>query len=246
MNGLRLALFAAPALLAFVAPAALADATRTVDASMLYIADVAPGTEHAELELGPAPPPGSSRLVERREVEQTLRASGFDAKNLKMAASVRVMRAGKRLETKALEEMTEPLLRAALPPGVTLRSFRVSRALLVGPRATVKPPELPKLPHHAGDTRTTVMFEFIDDGSVAARVAAAVTLNLDDAAAQPAVLRGARVDLVIEKGPARVSAVGYAMSDGDRGDVIPFRVDTTDKILQARVESAQLAKVVRP
>jgi hypothetical protein len=231
---------------ALVSGEAKSETIRTVDASRIVVGDLVEGSEYGDLELGPAPPPGGSRLVERREVLDAIRQSGGTVSQVKMPSTVRVVRASRRLDTRALEAMAEPLLIKALPGGVTIHAFHALHTLVVSPSATLRKSPMSKLPRRAGEVRTTVMFEFVSDGEVEARLPVAVTLNLDERAAQADVVRGARIDLVIERGPAKVTASGFAMSDGDVGDVISVRVDSTQKILEARLESSASARVVKP
>lgn len=226
-----------------------AESVRTIDAARIVVSDVVPANGESEamsVELGPAPPPGGSRIVERREVLERLRESGVATANLVMPASVRVVRAARRMSAHDLETETTPRLRAALPPGVTLVSIHFARGVVVPPHATVQKTILPRLPRRAGATKTTVMFEIAEGAELAARIPGTVTLEISERAAQPAVARGGRLDVVIEKGPARVTAVGVALADADIGDMVSVRVDGTQKTLEARVESPQSAKVVRP
>jgi hypothetical protein len=225
--------------------AARSEPIRTIDSPRILVVDVVSAADGGDVELGPAPPPGGSRLVERREVEARLRESGGTAAKLDMPAVVRVVRAARRMTPTELHAEAEPVLTAALPMGVSLVSLQFSRGIVVPPHAAVRKASVPKLPHRAGPMKTTVMFEIIEGADVAARVPGTVTLDISERAAQPTVVRGARLDVVIEKGPARVTAVGFALSDADVGEVVSVRVDSTQRILEARVESGQSAKVVR-
>src|SRR6185369_4966117 len=60
-------------------------ATRTV-----HVSDLDPGApaDIASIDLGRAPPPGSSRLYTRREILDLLRDAGADPKRLSMPPSV--------------------------------------------------------------------------------------------------------------------------------------------------------------
>jgi flagella basal body P-ring formation protein FlgA len=53
------------------------------------------------------------------------------------------------------------------------------------------------------------------------------------------------MQLVIEMGPARISATAIALSDGELGDTLQFRVAATQKILYGKVEASTLARVVQ-
>lgn len=229
----------------FAAPAVRSEPIRTIDSPRILVVDVVSAADGGDVELGPAPPPGGSRLVERREVEARLRESGGTPGKLDMPAVVRVVRTARHMTQAELHAEAAPVLSAALPPGVSLVSLQFSRGIVVPPHAAVRKAVVPKLPHRAGAMKTTVMFEIMEGADVAARVPGTVTLDISEKAAQPVVVRGARLDVVIEKGPARVTAVGFALSDADVGEIVSVRVDSTQRILEARVESSQSAKVVR-
>jgi flagella basal body P-ring formation protein FlgA len=61
----------------------------------------------------------------------------------------------------------------------------------------------------------------------------------------PAVSKGARVQLMIESGPARITATAVALNDGEVGETLQFRVATTQKILFGKLENPTLARVVQ-
>ena len=75
---------------------------------------------------------------------------------------------------------------------------------------------------------------------------AQLMLVLDEQAAAPLMAKGARVDLVIARGPTRISASGVALDQAEQGETISFRVSSTGKVLRARVDSVTLALVVLP
>ena len=68
---------------------ASAELERTIDSARIRLADISDGYDDGELaslDLGPAPPPGNSRLLSRGEVEDQLHAAGDDA--LRQVAAV--------------------------------------------------------------------------------------------------------------------------------------------------------------
>ncbi|HVU01466.1 MAG TPA: flagella basal body P-ring formation protein FlgA [Polyangiaceae bacterium] len=240
---LSLAALAVLSALAAAASAA-AEPIHTIDAPRIVVADVVSVVEGGDVELGPAPPAGGSRLVERREVEARLHEAGIDGK-VTMPNVVRVARASSRREPAALAAEAEKILAAALPPGVRIVSVKASRGVVVPPRAVLGKPEV-KVPHRAGEMKTTLVFPLVADDEVVARTPITVTLDVSDEAAKPLVTRGSRIDVVISKGAARISAQGYALADADMGDVVQVKIDSTQKVLDARVASRESAVVVRP
>src|SRR3954447_19412156 len=97
---------------------AYAESERTIDGTRIVLKDVSDGYDDgdlAALDLGPAPPPGSSRLLSRAEAEDQLHTAGDDAKSLRMPSALRVKSAAKRWSPEELREAVPPRLMAALP-----------------------------------------------------------------------------------------------------------------------------------
>ena len=228
------------------ASSALAQAERTIETTRILLGDIVDVSSQAasELDLGPAPPPGGSRMVTKDEILRELRAAGQNASGLKLPATVRVTSAARRLTPEQLEALLRPELERSVPASAELKALSVRRGAVLSPRAEIGRVEYPKLPKREGTFKSTAMAELTVDGEVVMRVPVSVTLELKPEAARSALERGAQVHLVIERGAARVSAVGIALTAADVGDVVQFRVQNTQKVLRARVESRTLARVV--
>lgn len=242
----RLALLLA-ALCAFSAPLH-AEPVKQIESARVSVGDVVDSASGAVagVDLGPAPPPGGSRLIARAELERELRRAGADAKGLKLPELTRVVSAGKRFTPAELAKLFEPALRAALPRGVSLKNVTVARGALVSPRVEAGAVFLPRLPRRRGNVKSSGTVELVLDGAVVSRVPVALWFGIEPVAAEPVVRRGSRIDLVIERGPAKITAAAVALADAEVGDVIQFRVGSTQKTLRARVESRALARVVQP
>ena len=104
---------------------------------------------------------------------------------------------------------------------------------------------LPKLPRREGEHLTTGTIELSSDGEIVARIPLSLTLDIGAAAAVAAISKGSRVQLMIESGPARISATAIALNDGEIGDTLQFRVAATQKILYGKVVDASTARVVQ-
>jgi len=78
-----------------------------------------------------------------------------------------------------------------------------------------------------------------------ARIPFQLSLDISSAAALPTITKGTRVQLMIESGPARITATAIALSDGEIGETLQFRVTSTQKILYGKVEAPTLARVVQ-
>jgi hypothetical protein len=203
----------------------------------------APGVVH-DVDLGPAPAPGNSRLLSRQEIERQLREAGQSPSLVRVPASIRVTSAAKRWTVAELETLVQPAIERALPRGARLAKLRVRKGYALSPRSEVGRVTIGKLPKREGSHQTTAMVELVADGETSVRLPVSVELELGAQASQSVLEKGAAVHLVIERGAARVSAVGVALSAGDVGDVVQFKVQNTHKVLRARIESRTTAKVV--
>jgi Chaperone for flagella basal body P-ring formation len=225
-----------------------AQAELTIDSPRVHLSDVSQDFdgEIARLDLGPAPPPGNTRTLPRAEVEEELRAAGEDTKKLHMPRNVVIRSASRRWSGEELKALLEPSLSAALPHGIRVRQLKYSRALLTSPKITVGDVHLPKIPKHEGELTLTATVDLRQDDVVVLRVPVTLIVDVSVEATRPALSRGSRVSVVIEHGGARVSAVALAMSDAELGDVTLFRVASTQRVLRARLETPETARVVEP
>jgi hypothetical protein len=234
------------ALLLLLAAPGQAQSERVIDAARIRLGDVfpeAPGVVH-DVDLGPAPAPGNSRLLSRQEIERQLRDAGRSPSVLRVPASIRVTSAAKRWTVAELETLVEPAIERALPRGARLSKIRVRKGYALSPRAEVGRVTIGKLPKREGSYQTTAMVELVTDRETSVRLPVSVELELGSLATQSVLEKGGTVHLVIERGAARVSAVGIALAAGDVGDVVQFKVQNTHKVLRGRIESRTTAKVV--
>lgn len=227
---------------------ARAEVDRVVEGVRIRLSDITQvqDPELAQIDLGPAPPAGSSRLFARSEIFKTLATFGVDAERVSIPRSVRVSSASRRFTPKDLEALVEPGIRRALPLGVTLKNLRVARPLLASPQVRVGEVRIPRLARRPGNATLTASVDLLHEDLVAARLPVTLTVELSQAAGAPLVRKGSRIDLVIARGAARISASAVALEDGDLGEIRSFRVSSTSKILRARLESSTLARVVTP
>jgi hypothetical protein len=226
---------------------ASAELSQTIDTARIHLSDVSDGYDDgdlASLDLGPAPPPGSSRLLSRSEVEDQLRAAGDDGKNLRMPASLRVKSAAKRWSADELRDALTPKLISALPVGVNFKSAKLNRSLVTSPSVRIGDAHIPRIPKHAGELTVTATVDLLQDDVTVMRVPVTLVVQVTELATLPAAARGSRVNLVIEHGPARVTALAIAMSDTELGATGLFRVASTQRVLRARLLSADSAQVV--
>lgn len=225
---------------------AFAEPVRTLESTRIHLGDLTETNdpELKALDLGPAPPPGSSRLISREDIQRELRSQGLEQKKVSFPAVLRVVSASRRYSQNEVSALVLPAVNAALPPGVTLKELKVPRGLVTAPRVNVGRIKLPKLARRAGQVDVTVVADLLQDGDVVTRLAFGLSLDVSEQAAAPLLDKGARVDLVILTGSARISASAVALEPVDIGDVASFKVSTTQRVLRARLESRTQAQVV--
>lgn len=233
--------------LACVAGSAAADDGRIVRGARIHLSDLVSElpAEVPDLEIGAAPPPGSSRTIARGEILDAANSSGVSLKQLKLPAAVRVTSAAKRWNSEELESAATPVLLGSLPAGVLIKRAHVSSKAVTSPSASITAVRVSKLPRREGEYLTTATIEVSNDGQIVARIPLALTLEISGGAALPAVGKGSRVQLMIESGPARITAAAIALNDGEVGDTLQFRVASTMKILYGKVIDPTLARVVQ-
>jgi hypothetical protein len=247
-GGTRLVSAFVASAVALVAIGARAESALVVSGSRIELGELCPTAPEAirNLDVGPAPPPGVSALLDRERVLSQLRTAGVEPKTLELPKLLRVVTASKRWTPPEVTALVRGAVEAAMPRGVTLAHLEAKMALVAAPDAVVGHAQVPKPPKHAGAFRTSVVIPIIADGAVVTRVTVSATLEVSEGAARPDVARGARVTLVIDRRGARIGAAGIALADGDVGDVGDFRVDKTGRIVKARLDAMDLASVVSP
>jgi hypothetical protein len=226
---------------------ASAEALCTIDSPRIRLSDVSDGYDEGELaslDLGPAPPPGNSRLLSRGEVQDQLRAAGDDTRSLRMPSVLRVQSAAKHWSPDELRAALTPSVLEALPPGLKFQSSKFTRALLTSPSVTIGSAHFPKFPKHEGELTLTVTVDLKQEGVTVLRVPMTVVVLVTEAATRPAAAKGARINLVIDHGLSRVTALATALSDTELGALGLFRVTNTQRVLRARLLSADSAQVV--
>jgi len=198
----------------------------------------------AEIDIGPAPPPGGNRLLVRAEIELVLRRRGVDTTKLVIPASVRIVSASKRVSPSELEAMVTPLILKNLPAGVTLTKVHPGYDVVVPPNATVGSADVPRPPRQRGPFHTTINVEMVSDGQVVARVPVPVILEVSELGARPDVARGARIGLVIDRRSLRITTLGSCLFDANVGDVTSVLVLSTSRVVKAKITSRDEAQIL--
>jgi len=197
-----------------------------------------------KMDLGPAPPPGTSWLVDAALIRGALESAGENPKGFGEIRAVRVLSAARTLSPVELGELARPRIERELPPGVRITGVEAKAKVVVPLLGVPGAATLPRLPKRAGPTTTTAMVDILLDGALVRKVPVLVRLNIDASAARPDIPRGHVLTLVIERRSATISTDGVALRDAAIGEVAPFKVQRTGRVINARVKSAGVAQVL--
>ena len=179
------------------------------------------GAPAPDVELGPTPPIGSSRIVDRAEIERAFEDANV-APPKKIPAAVRVSRKTRRLAA------------APLPRGATLSNVRAVGADVPADFQRVSV-DLPLLPRRAGPTTVQAVVTFLGENDAPLqKTITPIELVLPPEAALPDIPRGAPMTLVIRRGLVEVSISGVAATDGDIGAILPVTIRPSGRVLRAR------------
>jgi hypothetical protein len=185
-----------------------------------------------------------SWLVDASVIRAVLESAGQDRRTLRDVQSVRVVSAARVLSPADAGAFVRPSIESVLPPGVTLVGVEAKAKLTLPLLGSAGTATLPKLPKRAGPFTTTAMVDILLDGTLVRRVPMLVRLAIAPSAARADVPRGQALTLVIERRSATISTDGIALRDSAIGEVAPFKVQRTGRVINALVKSAGLAHVL--
>jgi len=131
----------------------------------------------------------------------------------------------------------------ALPEGVTLTRIQVQHELVTTPGAVVRAATVPRLPRQRGTTQSTAMLEIAGRDDVV-KVPVGITVEIGEAAAHADVPRGARIEVVFERGVVKIATVGVALSDAEIGDTTMVNLVATARAVRVRVVAKDRAEIV--
>lgn len=239
----RMLLIFAMLLLGSSPRAALGEIERVITSNRVLLGVLVPSApaEIADLDLGPAPPAGSSRLYSSSELSYAAQQGG---KTLLVPDSVRAVRATKRWSQAEFSSFVTPKLKATLPNYARLVHVDVPRTLLTVQNVELNRIEWGQLPNRRGTVHTSALAELSADGKVEQRLTLAVVLDLSDRPKPVEVAHGSSVALHINLGSTRVSAAAITLQALPVGGVGLFRVIKTRKTLRAKLLSPSTAEVV--
>jgi hypothetical protein len=217
-----------------------------VDAARLQVGDVVRNApvSAATVDLGPAPPPGGSRLLGRDEILDALKKAGVESARLRIPASVRVTGASRVVEPDQVSVMARALIQKDLPKGVTLLRVDAGSRVVISPRSILRSVKLAPLPRKKGPARVSAGLEWSCDERVVATGGVAVSVDISAEAAMADVTRGSALVLVVERNQVKVSAPGVSLADGMIGEIIRASVRSTNRVVSARIVARDRAVVI--
>lgn len=226
--------------------AAAEPAEVSVSTARVALEDVMPGCPPSacKMDLGPAPPPQVSWLVDASVIRNALTSAGEDGRTRRDVQSVRVTSAARVLNPPEAAEFARQSIESVLPPGVTLVGVQAKSKLTLPLLGYAGTATLPKLPKRVGPTTTTAMVDVLLEGLLVRRVPVLVRLTIAASAARADVPRGQSLELVIERRSATISMSGVALRDTAIGEVGAFKVQRTGRVINALVKSAGVAQVL--
>ena len=222
---------------AFAAPVATPSAPRVIEiaTARVHFHDLGiVGSAMPDVDLGPAPPLGGARTIDREEITRALAAANAPAAP-KLPAQFRIVRRAHRLTTADVDKLVRAAVDPArIPRGATVTNVRA--APLQVPegfdRVTV---DLPTLPRRSGTVTVTAAVSFVCEGDVLARITVPMDFNVPAEALVPDVAKGAAITLLVRRGLVEVSIGAVAGADGDTGGILPVLLKPSGRVVRARI-----------
>lgn len=187
-----------------------------------------------DVDLGPAPAPGGSRLLDREEMQRAAVAQGKPApKNL--PASVRVVRKMRQLTGAEIDRLATEAAARALARGVTLVRVRTAASLSVPDGWDHVAAELPRPPRRVGPATVSGSLAFLRGTEEIARTPIVAELTLAAEAAAPDVAQGSTILLLVRRGLVELRIPGVVTADAEIGSLVPVTVRPTGRVVRARI-----------
>lgn len=204
-----------------------------VKGSRIHSAEIL-GATSVDIDLGPSPPVGSSRILERAEIERAYETANATMPK-KLPASVRVTRKTRRFSAGEVANLVRTALAdKPIARGGALQNVRASGVEVPADfdHVTV---ELAQLPRRAGVVSVTANVAFLaEDGSTLFKTIMPVEIALPPEAAHADITRGQPITLVVRHGLVEVAIGGVAGADADVGSIMQVTLKSSGRVLRAR------------
>jgi flagella basal body P-ring formation protein FlgA len=205
----------------------------------ISVGDLVPNADAttAEVDLGPSPAAGVSRLITRADI-----VAALVAKQITPAATlpdaVRVVRKVKHLAPTDVEALVRTATASKkLGRGVTLATVRANRTIDVADGWTRADVDVPRAPKKAGTFSTIAIASLFADDQVVARFPVALDLSVSAEGAEFDAPRGSSVTLIVRRSLVEVRVSGVAGADADVGETVPVQLRPSGRVVRARLVS---------
>ena len=188
-----------------------------------------------DVDLGPAPQPGTSRVLSAVEVREALTSQGISGE-VELPTAVRLVRKMDTLTTERLGELTrEAVLAAGLKAGLRLKTVKAPPRIRVAAGFTRVSAKVARPPRRTGEWTTTVVLSFEAEEQLLARVAVPVVFDVSAEAALPDASKGQMLTVVVMAGLVEIRAKGVAGDNANVGDVLPITLRPSGRVVRARL-----------
>ncbi len=188
-----------------------------------------------DVDLGPAPQPGTSRVLSAVEVREALTSQGISGE-FELPTAVRLVRKMDTLTTERLGELTrEAVLAAGLKAGLRLKTVKAPPRIRVAAGFTRVSAKVARPPRRTGEWTTTVVLSFEAEEQLLARVAVPVVFDVSAEAALPDASKGQMLTVVVMAGLVEIRAKGVAGDNANVGDVLPITLRPSGRVVRARL-----------
>lgn len=189
----------------------------------------------SDIDLGVSPPIGSSRILERSEIERAFTSASATAPK-KIPTSVRVTRKSRRLSSpEVVLAIRTALAEKPLPRSSTLASVHASATEVPADYQRVKVDLPSALPRRAGPTTVQAIVSFLGEGDATLQKSiVAIDIVQPPEAAFAEIQRGMAISLVVRKGLVEVSVPATASMDADVGSILSVTLKPSGRVLRAR------------
>lgn len=215
-----------------------APSSALAQADEIQLAEIVPaleGTELGAISIGPAPPPGASRLVRRSEVVSALRRAGRTADGLRIPRSRRIRRGARTLAPEELRDAASRAIAEALAPcNVEEITVRTPATVADGALSISADGNAPR---RSGQAPVMIV---LASGGRTTRVPAQARVSCP----APVIRPGAHVRLLARFGAVVASAPGVARQPGRVGDIIRVSSLQSRARLRARILDAERVEVL--
>lgn len=199
--------------------------------------------EAVDVDLGPAPPVGSSRLFAAAELVLAARRAGA---LIVVSDSIRAIRATKHWTQLELRQLLTNRLQSLLPRHARLLQLDVPQTLATSTTAELSRVTLGQIPSRQGAASTSAVAEFTGEGRIEHRVVVAVTLELSTPPKPIELPQGSPLNLTIRLGLTQVSARAVTLQPATIGSITLVRVLKTRKTLRSKILTESTAEVLTP